>query len=290
MEWIEKLNQAINYIENNLEGDIDYNEAAKIACCSTFHFQRMFSYIAGVTLGEYIRRRRMTKAAFDLQNSSIKILDLAARYSYDSPTSFSRAFQNIHDITPVSARKMGVKLKSYPKLIFNLSVKGEEELQYRIEEKGEIHIVGIRKRLETDMEKNFLTIPRFWKETKESGVAQQICKIMNQDPKGILGVSSYESKKDYYYYIAAATDSHALSGMIEYKIPAATWVIFECTGNFKENVQEIYKRFYTEWLPFSGYEYAETEDIEIYPVLGSENDKVEVWFAIKHRYIDTKGR
>lgn len=104
MEWINKLNQAINYIEDNLENGVDYAEAAKIACCSTFHFQRMFSYIAEVPLSEYIRRRRMTKAAFELQNSSIKILELSEKYGYDSPTSFNRAFQNIHSISPSAAR------------------------------------------------------------------------------------------------------------------------------------------------------------------------------------------
>lgn len=281
MEWMDKLNQSITYIENNLEGNIDYNEAAKIACCSTFHFQRMFSYIAGVTLAEYIRRRRMSKAAFELQNSSIKILELSAKYGYDSPTSFSRAFQSIHDISPVSARKKGVKLKIYPKMVFSLSVKGDGEMQYRIEEKPEIRIVGVRKKLETNMEKNFLTVPEFWKGTEQSGLLQKICEIADQLPKGILGVSSYESSTDYYYYIAVATDKPVPKGMLEYKIPAATWAIFECSGDFKENIQNLYRRFYTEWLPFSGYEYAETEDIEVYPMLDGKSGKVEIWFAIR---------
>lgn len=100
MEWLERLNQSVHYIEENLSNNISYEHAARIACCSTFHFQRMFPYLAGISLSEYIRRRRMTAAAFDLQTSDIKIIDLALKYGYDSPTSFNRAFQSVHGISP----------------------------------------------------------------------------------------------------------------------------------------------------------------------------------------------
>lgn len=100
MEWLKKLSAAIDYIENNLDSDISYDEAAKIACCSTFYFQRIFSYVAGVSLSEYIRRRRMTQAAFELQRTGAKVIDIALKYGYSSPTSFNRAFQSVHNITP----------------------------------------------------------------------------------------------------------------------------------------------------------------------------------------------
>ncbi len=285
MEWIERLNKSIIYIENNLEGIIDFNEAAKIACCSTFHFQRMFSYIAGVSLSEYIRRRRMTKAAFELQNSDIKILDLSVKYSYESPTSFSRAFQNIHKIPPSVARQKGIILKTYPKLVFSITVKGDAEMQYRIEETPKIRIVGIRKKYKMDMEKNFVMIPQFWHELKKSEMLPHICKLMNQSPSGILGVTAYQSQKDFYHYIAVATDKPIPQGMIEYEIPAATWAIFECTGPQPDAIQELYRRFYTEWLPFSGYEYAEMYDIEVYPMSDEKAHKAELWFSIKKHKI-----
>lgn len=281
MGWIEKLNQSITYIENNLENTIDYNEAAKIACCSTFHYQRMFSYISEVTLSEYIRRRRMTKAAFELQNSNIRILELSVKYGYDSPTSFSRAFQSIHNISPSAARQKGIILKTYPKLVFSITVKGDGEMQYRIEEKKEIRIVGIRKEIETEMEKNFETVPEFWKETTKSELLPRICQMVNQPPYGILGVTIYQSPEEYYHYIAAATDKPVPDEMIEYVIPAATWVIFECTGQLPDTVQKLYRRFYSEWLPTSGYEYSEMADIEVYPMIYRQEQKVEVWFSIK---------
>ena len=104
MEWLKKLSAAIDYIESNLEGDLSYEEAAQIACCSVFYFQRIFSYVAGISLSEYIRRRRMTQAAFELQRTDAKVIDIALKYGYTSPTSFNRAFQSIHNISPAAAK------------------------------------------------------------------------------------------------------------------------------------------------------------------------------------------
>ena len=125
MEWIVRLNSAINYIEENIYDEIDLEEVAKIACCGTYHFQRMFSFIVDMPLSEYIRRRRMTLAAFELQNSDIKIIDLAIKYDYDSPVSFSRAFQNMHGITPSEVRDKSMVLKAYPRSSFYISITGK---------------------------------------------------------------------------------------------------------------------------------------------------------------------
>ena len=99
MEWIDRMNAAMDYLEEHLTDKIDVSELARIACCSSFHFQRMFSYMAGVPLGEYVRRRRMTRAAEDLCNGE-RVTDVAARYGYDSPTAFNRAFQSVHGLPP----------------------------------------------------------------------------------------------------------------------------------------------------------------------------------------------
>ncbi|MGI6705797.1 MAG: helix-turn-helix transcriptional regulator [Clostridia bacterium] len=133
MEWLERVNGAIDYIEDNLAGHIDYKTAAQIACCSTYQFQRMFSFITDVSLSEYIRRRRLTLAAFELQHSNMKVVDVAFKYGYDSPEAFTRAFQNLHGVTPSSARDEGVKLKAYPRISFQMSIKGDVEMNYRIE-------------------------------------------------------------------------------------------------------------------------------------------------------------
>ncbi|WP_027626369.1 AraC family transcriptional regulator [Clostridium lundense] len=283
MEWLKQLSEAIDYIENNLSGDISYDEAAKIACCSTYYFQRMFSYVAGIPLSEYIRRRRMTKAAFQLQTSEAKVMDIGSKYGYVSPTSFNRAFQNVHGVAPTAARIEGTKLNSYPRISFSISVIGGESMRYRIEKKGPIRIVGVRVPLKEDIEENFQIVPKFWDTTLRSNLFEEICKLSNGSPHGILGVSTYKNPKDIYYYIAAATDKTVQEGMEELQIPEATWVIFESDGRFKDSIQTIFKRFLTEWLPFSGYEYAQLPDIEVYPISDPklQGGYSEVWIAVK---------
>ena len=210
MEWINKLNQAITYIEENLESGVDYAEAAKIACCSTFHFQRMFSYIAEVPLSEYIRRRRMTKAAFELQNSNIKILELSEKYGYDSPTSFNRAFQNIHNISPSAARAKGVVLKADPKMTLSIYVKGNVEMQYRIVEKKGFRIVGIKESMNMIVEECFEKVPKLWAKCIKNGTIDKLSELINNEPCGLLGVSVCTNSKGLDYYIAAPTDKHVL--------------------------------------------------------------------------------
>ncbi|ROR28071.1 AraC-like DNA-binding protein [Mobilisporobacter senegalensis] len=118
MEWLKQLNTAVNYIEEHLTDTIDMEKMAQIAHCSVFHFQRMFSYLAEVPLSEYIRRRKMTRAAFDLQNGNEKVIDIALKYGYESPTAFNRAFQSVHGIAPSIAKQSGIILKAFPPICF----------------------------------------------------------------------------------------------------------------------------------------------------------------------------
>lgn len=147
MNIIKNLNDALDYIEENLTNDIDYKEVARLAFCSEYHFMRMFSFLAGVTLSEYVRRRRLTLAAFELNGNELKVIDIALKYGYSSPDSFARAFQSIHGITPAEARNDGQLLKAYPRMTFHISVKGESAMNYRIEAKEDFCIVGIQKRV-----------------------------------------------------------------------------------------------------------------------------------------------
>ncbi|MCX8129749.1 MAG: AraC family transcriptional regulator [Clostridia bacterium] len=282
MEWLDRLNQSISYIEDNLAGAIDFEQAAKIACCSSFHFQRMFSYIANVSLAEYIRRRRMTLAAFELQNSDVKVIDLAFKYGYDSPTSFSRAFQNVHGVPPSVAKSEGVILKAHPRITFLISIKGEVEMNYRIEKKAAFRVVGARKHFDLNVEENFKEVPKFWGETFQNGMIAEIGQLSNQEPFGVLGVSTCMNGKDFDYYIAAATDKPVPENMHEYQVPAATWAIFECIGPMPAALQELQKRIVTEWLPTSGYEYADVPDIEVYPEgdTSSPNYRCEAWLPV----------
>lgn len=281
MEWLEKLNEALQYIEGNLDGEIKYEKAANIACCTTYHFQRMFSYIAGTPLSEYIRNRRLTKAALDLQNGE-KVIDVAIRYGYESPTAFNRAFQKIHNVSPSVAQKEGTFLKAYPPISFKITIKGVEEMEYRIVKKEEMRIVGVKALLEKNIEENFNTVPMLWQEVAQSGKIMEIASLMGPDSKGVLGVSACMDYLDKWeYYIAVETDKEAPKGLEEYTIPACTWAVFPGEGQMPTAIQDIEKRAITEWLPTSGYEYADAPDIELYLNQDPMNSKFEVWIPIR---------
>lgn len=132
MEWLKRFGAAVKYIEDNLDKELSCNEAARIACCSSYYFQRIFSYVSGVPLSEYIRRRKMTQAAFELQRTNSRVIDVALKYGYSSPTSFNRAFQRVHGITPTAAKSMGSTLKAYPPIQFKIERTGERAMSYHL--------------------------------------------------------------------------------------------------------------------------------------------------------------
>ena len=278
MEWIERLNHAITYIEEHLTEEIDYEQLGRIACCSTFHFQRMFAYMAGVPLSEYIRRRKMSLAAVDLQGNGAKIIDIAGKYGYNSPTAFNRAFQSIHGIAPSAVKNEGVSVKSFPPVTFKITVKGVEEMNYRIETKDAFRIVGVSVPLYKDIEKNFTIIPPKWQEITMNGTVQKLVDMMDTPPMGVLGVSTCNDTEPWRYYIAVST-SKANDELEEYTVPASTWAIFSGSGT-NQSIQELEQRIITEWIPTSGYEYSNAPDIEVYLNPDPQNAQYEVWIPV----------
>lgn len=285
MEWIKTLNAAIDYIEENLDKELSYEDVAQVACCSVFYFQRIFTAICGISLSEYIRRRRMTQAAFELQRREAKVMDIALKYGYTSPTAFNRAFRQVHHISPKEAKKKENKLNAYPAIRFTVAITGECVMPYYIAEKPPMRIVGNRISLTQDMEKNWEKIPNFWRSFFKEKSFLKLCELSNQQPQGILGVSVSENSKENFYYIGVATDQPAPQGMWEYEIPAASWVIFEQEGDFRERVQNVFQRYYREWLPFSGYDEGGLAEIEIYPLCRERKQEglSQVWFAIQKK-------
>lgn len=155
-------------------------------------------------------------------------------------------------------------------------------MNYRIEKKNAFRIVGAKEHMELNVEENFIRVPQFWGETFQNGMFEKICQLSNQEPLGVLGVSTCMNGKDFDYYIACATDKPIPDNMYEYEVPAATWAIFECMGPMPTAIQELQKRIISEWLPTSGYEYADAPDIEVYPAgdTKSSDYKCEVWLPI----------
>lgn len=225
----------------------------------------------------------MTKAALDLQNGD-KVIAVALRYGYESPTAFNRAFKKVHHVTPSVAQKEGTFLKAYSPISFKITIKGVEEMKYSIVKKDKIRIVGMKALLEKNIEENFKTVPKLWQEVAQSGIINDIVSLMNIESKGVLGVSAcMDNLEKWEYYIAVETDKEVPSGMDEYIIPECTWAIFQGEGVMPFAIQEIEKRAITEWLPTSGYEYADAPDIEVYLNQDPNNSKFEVWIPIRKK-------
>ncbi len=278
MEWIDRLNEAMEDIEKHLTDKVDYDRLGRIAGCSSYHFQRMFAYMAGITLSEYIRRRKMSLAAVDLQTGKEKIIDIAEKYGYQSPTAFNRAFRSVHGIAPSAVKQEGVCVKSYPPLVFQITVKGAQVMDYRIETKEAFRITGISAPLEKEIEKNFMVVPQLWQKAAQNGMIEKLAQMMDTEPMGLLGVSVCNELEQWRYYIAVASSKEE-EELDEYVVPAATWAIFPGEGT-NASVQELERRIVTEWLPTSGYEYADAPDIEVYLNADPQNAKYEVWIPV----------
>lgn len=281
MEWLDHFNKSIAYVEENLAGAIDLDKAAQLAQCSSYHYQRMFSYIAGVTLGEYIRRRRMSLAGVDLQRGE-KVIDVAAKYEYDSPTSFNRVFKGVHGITPKEAKQAGAKLTSYPMLTFKLTVRGVHAMEYQLIDKKAFHVTGLGLKIEQNMEVAQKRIPEFWNEVAASGELQKLLPIMDQNNPGVLGVSLMTSEiQDKWEYVIGVVSEDKAEGFEQYEIPAAKWAIFSGTGPMPGAIQELQTQVFQEWLPTSGFEYDELPDIELYLDANPENAQFQVWLPVR---------
>lgn len=283
MEWLDKMNAALNYIEDNLAGEINYTEAAKRACSSSYNFQRMFSFIADVPLAEYIRRRRLTLAALDFQKGGESVLDISLKYGYDSPVSFARAFQNLHGVTPKEAREKGVLLTLYPRISFKITIKGVDEMKYRIEKVQGFRLAGAVKTVTTVNGENFRVIPQMWQDAWEDGTMVKMKDTCKEGRPEFYGVCYNPRGEEFDYMIAVESDAPLLEGMKELIIEEQEYVKFECRGKLPEAQQNIWKRLYTEWFPNSGYEHAEAPELEWYSEENMDSDSYlsEIWIPIK---------
>lgn len=281
------MNEAMNYIEENLTNEIDFKEVARRAFCSEYHFKRMFSFLAGIPLSEYIRRRRLTLAAFELKDHQVKVIDIAMKYGYNSPDSFARAFQSLHGITPSEARNHGHLLKAYPRMTFQLTIKGGSEMNYRIEEKGAFRIVGMKKRVPIIFEGVHPEIASMWK-SLDGETIDQLKKLSNVEPMGMISASTnfsegrMEEKGELDHYIGVATTKECPDHFAQLEVPASTWAVFQAIGPFPETMQEVWGRIYFEWFPSSNYEPIEGPEIlwNENPDVTSPTFKSEIWIPV----------
>ncbi|WP_433945135.1 AraC family transcriptional regulator [Paenibacillus sp. SN-8-1] len=284
---LERLNSALAYIEEHLAGEIDMKEAARRACCSEYHFTRMFSFLAGIPLSEYIRRRRLTLSAFDLIHSSMKVIDVAVKYGYSSPDSFARAFQSLHGVRPSEARQQSHFLKSYPPMTFQIVIQGGSEMNYRIVEKEAFRIVGIKRRVPMQFEGVNPEIASMY-ESLDMETITAIKELSNVEPTGIISSSTnfsegrMEERGELDHYIGAATTKDCPAHLAQLEVRSGTWAVFESVGPFPATLQNIWGRIYAEWFPSSSYELAEGPEIlwNEHKDTSSPTYRSEIWIPV----------
>ena len=221
-------------------------------------------------------------AAIELQNSSAKVIDLALKYGYDSPASLARAFQALHGVTPARAKQSGVTLRAYPRISFQISIKGVSAMNYRIEEKPAFRMVGTKERVNMVNGENFRRVPQFWNEVCRDGRGAQIAACSKEKPQYVYGVCAVMGEESFDYLIASMSDQEPPQGMEALEVPACTWAIFECVGAIPAAIQEVTQRIFTEWFPSSGYEHAEAPELEWYSVGDSSqmDYRSEIWMPV----------
>ncbi|MCT2534837.1 AraC family transcriptional regulator [Aquibacillus koreensis] len=290
MDSLSSMNHALAYIEEHLKEEIESSELSKIACCSEYHFKRMFSFLSGISLSEYIRRRRLTLAALELKDSDLRIIDVAVKYGYGSADSFSRAFHSMHGILPSEARNESAKIKAYPRMTFQLSIQGGCEMNYRIVEKEPFKIVGLKKKVPIIFNGVNPEIAKMY-ELLTPDIITRFKTLSDMEPIGIISASTnfsegrMEEKGTLDHYIGVATSSKATEGFDVLQVEANTWAVFESIGPFPETLQNIWGRIYAEWFPSSGYETVKGPEILRNESKDMSNPKYrsEIWIPVKKK-------
>ena len=288
MDWLTGIQGAINYVEENLSEEISYQEVAKRAGCSSFYFQKLFTILCGITLGEYIRNRRMTLAGAELSKSDCKVIDVAMKYGYESPESFTRAFSKFHGITPTEAKRDGRELKYFFPLSVKIALAGGGLINYKIVEKPAFDIIEKLEVQSNENNESLRTIQEFWERSERDGTVEML--LRGSEEKGaIFGIcyANFARFKYFDYSIAAkwSEEKPLPEGFKRSRIPKRTWAVFECRGAIPDAMEREWQRVVSEFFPTSCYEPTYEMDIEFYPEGNrkDENYRSEIWVPVKKR-------
>lgn len=290
MNSMERLNEAMNYLEKHLTGNIDAGKMARIAGCSEYTFRRMFSFLAGMSLGEYIRNRKLSLAA-ELLQAGRSVTDCAADLGYESPDTFSKAFRAVHGVPPSRAAGNSGNLRMFPPLSFQLALKGGKPMNYRIESKGPFFIAGFKKRITLQFEGiNPQMEELTGKLTPE--IIRELKELNSAEPRGILQVSADFSDRtregsplDQWLGVAVDNAGPVPKRFAVLPVDRSDWAVFTAVGPFPEALQETWGRIYSEWLPASGYDLTGGPEIlrNESPDTGRRDYKSEIWIPVRKR-------
>ncbi len=257
MDWVRTINAAIDYMEAHLKDGVTLSELAKHVHLSAFHFQRAFSLLTGMSPAEYLRKRRLSQAGADLTGGEEKVIDVAMRYGYDSPESFTKAFTRFHGVSPMQVKK-GSPIQFMNRFSVRITMEGGCMMEYTIEKWEAMELLVHAKTFHAETSE--AEIPKFW----DAYSADARCRKV----PGYLGVCA-QIKTDgdeFRYGIGCkASDVNGIpEGFEILHIPANTWAVFKCVGPMPGAIQTMWEKIYREWLPVSEYELIPDYDIENY--------------------------
>ncbi len=288
MEWTEKLQIITDYVENHLqctEEPLNYEEISRISGCSFDFFQKVFSYMNGISFSEYVRLRKLTLAGYDLKSTDMKIVDISYKYGYNPPTSFTKAFEHFHGVSPREARKPDIQLCVMPKM----QPLQKEQYSWRLEKKPALHLTGKSTKISCVRNEHYQKIPAFWNECQKNGIYSALISIDAGSPKGLFGLfGDFDSHtNEMEYSIMTISDripspAPAIPGFSQITIPEAMWAVFDCIGAVPRAIQKGWGYLHEEWLikyPFKLAPYPELEwysDGNVY----SEDYLSQIWIPI----------
>lgn len=290
MNTLKNLNNAVRYIEENICGEINFDEAARIAGSSADSFMRFFSYMAGMTLSEYIRRRRLTLAADLLKNSDDRIIDVALKLGYDSADAFSRAFARQHGITPTNFRKFGGALKIYPPISFHITVKGATEMDFRIIELDETVVSGISQRFDCAGYRNREELRnKMWSEEFDN-IPGDLCNGKWNQPCNTAYDGIWYGIWHGGRYMIARNEGDAKDDSLEkFTVPSGKYAAFRTApgGLAWEELPRLFELIFDSWLPDSGYRWNGELIVEVYHLWTDHDERrkkryYEVWIPIEN--------
>ena len=285
MEWAQAISKAVAYMENHITEEITVEDVANEVYISPFYFQKGFSLLCGFTVSEYIRNRRLSLAGNELATSEKKVIDVALKYGYDSPDSFTKAFTRFHGVTPSMVQKNEAMLRTFAPLKIKLSMEGGYIMDYKIVKKEAFTVLAAAKTFSYENAKE--TVPEFWKEHYAAGNGQYVC--------GMFGINiDEEMGQDTFEYLIADMYNPLKDipeGLITKTIPAFTWAVFPCKGAMPYALQDVNTKIFSEWLPaLKDYEFAAGYCVEMYDDVSKypkgtqdENYYSEIWIPVKEK-------
>ena len=293
---VQLIQQAICYMEEHIGENISFTEVAKSVHMSSYNFHRTFSFITGMTANEYIRKRRLTLAAKELQTTDITVIDAAHKYGYESPESFSKAFSRFHGTTPRQAKRKGTKLCLFNPLVIKLILEGGNVMDYRIEHKESQRFLALVKSFlnENLNDDNGRSIPDFWEECSEKGLIEPMKMLRVEGKRDLYGLCSpvRESETHFNYGIGIMIDKDTDTAKLEqfinggysvWETEPADYAVFKCFGPDGDCLGETWSRFFKEFVPQTGYMQTDDTDYEIYFEKGESGLFCELWVPVRQQ-------